>query len=172
MDWLCLERSGFQSLRVVVGQAKDKSASGVQRVTSSSISIGEEIEDGEASLNAMPDRSGTRNHIDEMKVNSVVPDMNGIFVVEDNRCVSRSNADIFDVGNGVTRCVYNNIVQDTNWTDIDVDSLLPIDNRAAARAISKTFRYTGNVISLSERLRSIMTLKQANGAQWGDMTQP
>ncbi|AQS61040.1 hypothetical protein G6M17_11690 [Agrobacterium tumefaciens] len=172
VDWLCLERSGFRSLRVVIGQAKDKSASGVQRVTSSSTSIGEEIADGEKSTDAMPDRSGTRNHIVEMKVNSVVSDMNGIFVVEDSRGVSRSNADIRDAGNGVTRFVYNNIVQDTNWTDIDVDRLWPIDNRAAARAISKTSRYTGNVVSLSERLRSIMTSKQASGAQWGDMTQP
>lgn len=124
VDWLCLERSGFQSLRVVIGQAKGKSASGVQHVMSSSISIGEEIEDGEKLTNAMPDRSGTRNHIDEMKVNSAVSAMNGIFVVEDNRVASSSNADIPDVGNGVTRFVYNNIVQDTNWTDASKSSLL------------------------------------------------
>lgn len=172
VDWLCLERSGFQSLRVVIGQAKDKSASGVQRVTSSSISIGKEIEDGEKSTNAMPDRSGTRNHVDEMKVNSVVSDMNGIFVVEDNRGVSRSNADICDLGNSVTCFVYNNVVQDTNWTDIDVDGPLPGHNRTAATATSKTPRYAGNVISLSERLHSIIALKQAGGAPWANMKQP
>ncbi|MCZ7890069.1 hypothetical protein O9X99_00105 [Agrobacterium salinitolerans] len=157
VDWLCLERSGFRSLRVVIGQAKDKSASGVQRVMSSSISIGEEIEDGEKSTNAMPDRSGTRNHIDQMKVNSVVSDMNGIFVVEDNRGVSRSSADICDVGNGLTRFVYNNIVQDTNWTDASKSSLLQRpgagDIPAGVIAVSKTSRCAGNVVSLAERLR-------------------
>ncbi len=176
VDWLCLERSGFQSLRVVIGQAKDKSASGVQCVTSSSISIGEEIEDVEKSTNAMPDRSGTRNHIDGMKVNSVVSDMNGIFVVEDSRGVSRSNVDICDVGNGLTRFVYNNIVQDTNWTDtgMNMRSLLPetAEPSTAMNAVSKTSRYAGNVISLSKRLHSIVALKQASGAPWGDMTQP
>ncbi|UXT49607.1 hypothetical protein FY136_10295 [Agrobacterium tumefaciens] len=164
VDWLCLERSGFRSLRVVIGQAKDKSASGVQRVMPSSISIDEEIEDGEKSTNGMPDRSCTRSHVDEVKANSGVSDMNGIFVVEDSRIASSSNADIPDVGNGVTRCVYNNIVQDTNWTDIDFDGPLPGYNRTAATATSKTSRYAGNVISLSERLRSILALKQTNGA--------
>ncbi|MQB37226.1 hypothetical protein DXT97_10495 [Agrobacterium tumefaciens] len=174
VDWLCLDRSGFQSLRVVIGQAKDKSASGVQRVMSSSISIGEEIEDGEKSTNAMPDRSGTRSHIDEMKVNSVVSDVNGIFVVVDNRCVSRSNADISDAGKGLTRCVYNNIVQDTNWTDASFDApmIVPQAKTAAADlfAVSKASRYAGNVISLSERLCSIANIRQATGDQYGGAT--
>ncbi|WP_338810711.1 hypothetical protein V2V90_20095 [Agrobacterium leguminum] len=174
VDWLCLERSGFRSLRVVIGQAKDKSASGVQRVTSSSISIGEEIEDGEKSTDAMPDRSGTRNHIDEMKANSVVSDMSGTFVVEDNRCVSRSSADIFDVGSGSTRCVYNNIVQDTNWTDASKSNLLQRpgagDIPAGVIAVSKTSRCAGNVVSLAERLRSIADIRQASGDQRGGAT--
>ncbi|MFS8122585.1 hypothetical protein QD336_09230 [Rhizobium sp. BR 250] len=174
VDWLCLERSGFRSLRVVIGQAKDKSASGVQRVMSSSISIGEEIEDGEKSTNAMPDRSGTRNHIDQMKVNSVVSDMNGIFVVEDNRGVSRSSADICDVGNGLTRFVYNNIVQDTNWTDASKSSLLQRpgagDIPAGVIAVSKTSRCAGNVVSLAERLRTIADMRQASGDQRGGAT--
>ncbi len=174
VDWLCLERSGFRSLRVVVGQAKDKSATGVQRVTSSSISIGEEIEDGEKSTNAMPDRSCTRSHIDEVKANSGVSDMNGIFVVEDNRGVSRSNADIRDAGNGVTRFVYNNIVQDTNWTDANKSSLLQrpgVGNvPAGGIAVSKTSRCAGNVVSLAERLRSIANIRQASGDQRGGAT--
>lgn len=174
VDWLCLERSGFRSLRVVIGQAKDKSASGVQRVTSSSISIGEEIEDGERSTDAMPDRSGTRNHIDEMKANSVVSDMSRAFVVEDNRCVSRSSADILDVGSGSTRCVYNNIVQDTNWTDASKSSLLHrpgVGNiPACAIAVSKTSRCAGNVVSLTERLRSIADIRQASGDRRGGAT--
>ncbi|MQW99258.1 hypothetical protein [Sinorhizobium fredii] len=174
VDWLCVERSGFQSLRVVIGQAKDKSASGVQRVMSSSISIGEEIEDGKKSTNSMPDRSGTRHHIDEMKVNRVVSDMNGIFVVEDNRGVSRSNADICDVGNGVTRFVYNNTVQDTNWTDASKSSLLQrpgVGNiLAGAIAVSKTSRCAGNVVSLAERLRNIADIRQASGDQRGGAT--
>ncbi|WP_425901820.1 hypothetical protein [Agrobacterium radiobacter] len=171
VDWLCLERSGFRSLRVVVGQAKDKSASGVQRVMSSSISIVEEIEDGEKSTNAMPDRSCTRSHIDEVKANSGVSDMNGIFVVEDSRVASRSNANIFDVGNGLTRFVYNNIVQDTNWTDASKSSLLQRPGAgnipAGGIAVSKTSRCVGNVISLSERLRSIANIRQASGDQRG-----
>lgn len=174
VDWLCLERSGFQSLRVVIGQAKDKSASGVQRVMSSSISIGEEIEDGEKSTNAMPDRSGPRNHIDEMKVNSVVSDMNGVFVVEDNRRVSRRPADICDMGNGLTRFVYNNIVQDTNWTDASKSSLLQrpsVGNiPAGGIAVSKTSRCAASVVSLAERLRSIAYIRQASGDQRGGAT--
>ncbi|MCW8283575.1 hypothetical protein K7A42_21990 [Agrobacterium sp. InxBP2] len=159
VDWLCVERSGFQSLRVIIGQAKENAVGGDQRITSSSISIDKDIEDGEKSADAIPDRS-------------VASELNGISVVEDSRVLSRSSTDIFDVGSGLTRCVYNNIVQDTNWTDIDVDSLLPTDNRSDARAISNTSRYTGNVISLSERLRSIIALKQASGVPRGDMTQP
>lgn len=174
VDWLCLERSGFRSLRVVVGQAKDKSASSVQRVTSSSISIGEEIGDGEKSTNAMPDRSGTRTHTDEVKANSVVSDMSGTFVVEDNRCVLRSNADIFDVGSGLTRCVYNNTIQDTNWTDANRSSLLQrpgVGNiPAGGIAVSKTSRCAGNVVSLAERLRSIANIRQASGDQCGGAT--
>ncbi|MCA1869484.1 hypothetical protein HW571_28130 [Agrobacterium genomosp. 3] len=173
VDWLCLERSGFRSLRVVIGQAKDKSASGVQRVTSSSISIGEEIEDGEKSTNAMFNRPCTRN---EVKANSVVSDMNGTFVVEDSRCVSKSDADIFDVGSHLTHCVYNNIIQDTNWTDIGMKMPQSTTKKAELPTVmdagSKKSRYAGNVMSLSERLRSIMAMKQASGAPRGDMTQP
>ncbi len=176
VDWLCLERSGFRSLRVVIGQAKDKSAGGVPPVTPSSISIGVEIGDGEKSTNAVPDCSGRRNHIDEMKANSVLSDMNGTFVVEDNRCVSRSNADMLDVGSDLTHCVYNNIIQDTNWTDIGMKMPQSTTKKAelltAINAGSKTSRYAGNVMSLSERLRSIMAMKQASGAPRGDMTQP
>lgn len=174
VDWLCLERSGFRSLRIVIGQGKDKSANGVQRVTSSSISIGEEIEDGKKSTNAMPDRSVTRHDLDEKKVNRVVSDMNGIFVVEDNRGVSRSNADIIDMGNGLTRFVYNNIVQDTNWTDASKSSLLQrpgVGNiLAGAIAVSKTSRCAGNVVSLAERLRNIADIRQASGDQRGGAT--
>ncbi len=174
VDWLCLERSGFQSLRVVIGQAKDKSANDVQRVASSSISIGEEIEDGEISLNAMSDRADTRNALDEMKANSVVADMSGIFVVEDISVVSRSNANIFDVGSSVTHCVYNNNVQDTNWTDTGTGSLSTLLDTEAipgdAIAVSTTSRYAGNVIGVSERLRSILALTQASGDPRSGMT--
>ncbi|RAL95194.1 hypothetical protein [Agrobacterium sp. MS2] len=176
VDWLCLERSGFQSLRVVIGQAKDKSANDVQRVMPSNISIGEEIEDGEKSTNAISDRSSTRNHIDEMKAHAVISDMSGTFVIEDRRVVSRGSVDVFDVGNGVTRCLYNNIVQDTNWTDIGMKMPPSAAETAelftAMNAVSKTSRCAGNVISLAERLRSIMALKQAGGVPRGDMTQP
>ncbi|MGN7293114.1 hypothetical protein [Rhizobium sp. SAFR-030] len=174
VDWLCVERSGFQSLRVVIGQAKGKSAIDVERVASSNILIGEVIEDGEIPLKAMPDRSVTRNHIDEVKGNSVVSDMNGIFVVEDNGGVSRSNANIFDVGSGVTHCVYNNIVQDTNWTNLGTDSLSPrLDTGTIPGGLiadSKTSRYAGNVVNLAERLRIIADLKQARGDQRGGVT--
>lgn len=167
VDWLCLERSGFQSLRVVIGRTKDKSSGGVQPATSSSISIGDEIEHGEKSTNAMLNR--TRNHNDEVTANSVVSDMNWTFGVEDNRCVSRSNADIFDVRSGLTRCVYNNILQDTNWTDIGMK--IPQSNMAelltAMDADSKTSRYAGNVISLTERLQSIANIRLASGDQRG-----
>ncbi len=176
VDWLCLERSGFQSLRVVIGQAKSNSANNAQRVMPSNISIGEEIEDGEKSTNAISDRSVTRKAIDEMKAHAVISDMSGTFVIEDRRVVSRGSVDVFDVGNGVTRCLYNNIVQDTNWTDIGMkmppSAAETTELFTAMNAVSKTSRCAGNVISLAERLRSIMALKQAGGVPRGDMTQP
>ena len=159
VDWLCLDRAGFQSLRVIIGQAKEKSAGDVQRITSSSISINEAIEDGDKSSDTMPDRSA-------------VQEVSGVFVVEDSCINSGIIKDVFSLGSVLTRCVYNNIVQDTNWTGIDVDDLLPIDNCLDTRPISNTSRYAGNVISLSERLRSITALKQAGGVSRGDMTQP
>ncbi len=163
VDWLCVERSGFQSLRVVIGQAKGNSTNNVQRAVSSDASIAEEIEDGDVSVKPMSDRSAAHAIIDKTKAHAVVLNMDRTFVVEDSRVIS---------GNSVTRCVYNNIIQDTNWTDIDVDSLLPGSNLTAATAISGTSRYAGNVINLSERLRSIMTLKQASGVQRGGTMQP
>ncbi len=163
VDWLCVERSGFQSLRVVIGQAKGNSTNNVQHAVSSDASIAEEIEDGDVSVKPMSDRSAAHAIIDKTKAHAVVLNMDRTFVVEDSRVIS---------GNSVTRCVYNNIIQDTNWTDIDVDSLLPGSNRTAATAISGTSRYAGNVINLSERLRSIITLKQASGVQRGGTMQP
>ncbi|OJY74991.1 hypothetical protein [Rhizobium sp. 60-20] len=163
VDWLCLKRSGFQSLRVVIGQAKSNPADDVQRVVPSGISITEESEDGDVSIDSMSDRSAAH---------AIVLNMDGTFVVEDRRVVSGDNAGVSDMGKGVTRCVYNNIIQDTNWTDIDVDSLLPLSNRTAAAAINGTSRYAGNVVSLSERLHMIAALKQASGCQWSGTTQP
>lgn len=174
VEWLCVERSGFQSLRVVIGQAKSNSANNIQRAMSSSMPVAEEIQDGEASLNSISDRSVTRKGIDEMKAHAVISDMSGTFVVEDSRVASRSNADIFDVGNGLTRCVYNNIVQDTNWTDASKSSLLRrpgVGNiPAGAIAVSKTSRCAGNVVSLAERLRSIADIRQTGGDQRGGVT--
>ncbi|WP_412063857.1 hypothetical protein [Rhizobium sp. SYY.PMSO] len=167
VDWLCLERSGFRSLRVVIGQAKGNSTDDAQRAVSSGISIAEELENGE-----MSDRLVAHAVIDdEMKAHAVGLDMDGTFVVEDSRVVSGNNAGVFGIGKGVTRCVYNNIIQDTNWTVIDIDSPLAGTNRTAATAISGTSRCTGNVVGLSERLRSILALKQVSGAQRGGMMQ-
>ncbi|UXT41646.1 hypothetical protein FY137_10795 [Agrobacterium tumefaciens] len=174
VDWLCVERSGFQSLRVFIGQAKSNSATNSQRVVSSSISIAEEIEDGEASLNSISDRSVTRKGIDEMKAHAVISDMSGTFVVEDRGVVSRGAVGVFDVGNGLTRFVYNNIVQDTNWTDASNSSLLQrpgVGNiPAGVIAVGKTSRCAGNVASLAERLRSIADMRQASGDQRGGAT--
>ncbi|MOA48808.1 hypothetical protein D3C78_1716050 [compost metagenome] len=79
--------------------------------------------------------------------------------------------DVFDVGNGVTRCVYNNIVQDTNWTGTSFDTPIIVPEAETALAdlfaISKTSRYAGSVISLAERVRSVTALKQASGDQRG-----
>ncbi len=154
VDWLCMKRSGFQSLRVVIGQAKGDFTNNVQGAVTSNVSIAEEIKDGETSLDAMSDRS----------VAHAAPlNMNGNLVVEDRRVASSSC---------LTRCVYNNIIQDTNWTGIDVDSLVPGSNRTAATAISGTSGYAGNVLSLSERLRSIVALKRASDAQRGGTIRP
>lgn len=161
VDWLCLERSGFQSLRVIIGQTNE-------------ISIREEPEYGDKSTSAVSNRSDTSSNIDEKKGKSVVSDMNGIFVVEDNRIVARSNADICDLGSGLTRCMYNNIVQDTNWTDASKNSDLQrpsVGNiEAGAIAVSKTSRCAGNFVSLAERLRSIEDIRQASGDQRGGAT--
>lgn len=161
VDWLCLERSGFQSLRVIIGQVNE-------------ISISEKLEHGDRSTSAVSNRPDTPSNIDENKGKSVVSDMNGILVVEDNRIVSRSNADICDVGSGLTRCVYNNIVQDTNWTDASKSNLLQRpgagDIPAGVIAVSKTSRCAGHVVSLAERLRSIADIRQASGDQRGGAT--
>ena len=154
VDWLCMKRSGFQSLRVVMGQAKSKSTNNAHSAVSSDVSISEELEDGETSLNAISDRS---------VAHAVMLNMDGTFVVEGSRVVSR---------NSLTRRMYKNITQDTNWTDIDADSLLPGNNRTAATAINGASRYAGNVASLSERLRSIIALRHGSDAQRGAMMQP
>lgn len=163
VDWLCVERSGFQSLRVVIGQAKANSADDAQHAVSSGISTTEEIEDGKASLKSISYRSGNLSDINQKKEGAVISDMNGIFVVEDGDVVE---------GNSLKRCMYNNIIQDTNWADTGkttLSSLAEMVHPMSMSAINGTTRYAGNVTTLSEQLRSIMTLKQASDARRGDM---
>jgi hypothetical protein len=108
---------------------------------------------------------------DEMNAHAVGVNMDGTFVVAGSRVVSGNNAGVSVIGKDETRCVYNNIIQDTNWTSIDNDSPLPETNRTAATTISGTSRCAGNVVGLSERLRSILALKQVSGGQRGGMMQ-
>lgn len=141
-EWLCVERSGFQSLRVLIGQAKDKNAGNEQNVVSADMPIVSNKKDGDRSLNAISDRF-------------VVKDMNGILVVEDSRVVSM----------GYVSDMYNNTIQDTNWTDAAWPA--PHDGPhfdGALVAVSKTSTYAGNVISLKEHLRNIRNSVRADGA--------
>lgn len=159
VDWLCGERSSFQSLRVFIGQGKVNSVEDIQCAVSSKASITEEIEDGSGSLHSISDRFLSQENVDAMDVRVGDLNVNGTFVVEDSHVLSRCSAGVFARGNGVTHCMYNNIIQDTNWTNEDVigGSLFSEDDRfiRSETILGKPPRYARNVISLSERLHRI-----------------
>lgn len=119
VDWLCAERAGFQSLRVVIGRAKSCSANDMRQAAPSNLSIPAKIRGGEASLNSMSDRNRSEENVGEMNAHAVVWGVNGIFAVDDSHVVSGCGTGVSALGNSITRCVYNNNIQDTNWTDVD-----------------------------------------------------
>ncbi len=163
VDWLCLERSGFQSLRVFIGQAKvdvaakgqvagclnqsvaNESISGVSRVSPSDRSTAHPTEMDKRSM----DGAITSN----INRNSNV-DATSIFSTETIGTIYRKSE--------LTHCLYNNIVQDTNWTDVDVGSLLPGNGRQSVMATNRMPGHIGNVVSLSDRVRSIIASKRAS----------
>ncbi|OJU88758.1 MAG: hypothetical protein BGO06_12980 [Shinella sp. 65-6] len=159
VDWLCVERRGFQSLRVVIGRAKSYPANDMRQAPPSNRSIAEEIRDGEASLNSMSDRIRSEENVGEMNGHAVAWDVNGIFAVEDSHAVSGCGAGVSALGNSVTRCVYNNNIQDTNWTNDGRSGRSPFDEsgRFTGNGVNsgETSKYAGNVISLAERLHRI-----------------
>lgn len=147
VDWLCLERDGFQSLRVMIGRAKACSVADVSDAELSPVPVPEGLCDVDTSIDPMVYRSSG----DVTALNT-----DGTIVAEDIH--------VSGVRGDVRHCMYNNIIQDTNWTDIDHGSLIPGNRRTEVAAIIAPHRYVGNVVSLSERLRCIMELRQANGS--------
>ncbi|TCP74752.1 hypothetical protein C8J31_1374 [Rhizobium sp. PP-CC-2G-626] len=166
VDWLCVKRSGFQSLRVVIGQAKSKDVVSGQVDTSLDMAVSEELEDGGVSSNSISNRSlslgGLRAKRDQVGLLNV----DGVAVGIDIRCLSTTTDVVFGVVEG---SVYNNIVKDTNWTGLDEDRMHPPMDGASmpgnGDTHGQTSRYAGNIISLAERLRSIADVKRASGPQ-------
>lgn len=166
VDWLCVKRSGFQSLRVVIGQTKSKDAGSDQVDMSSGMAVSKELKDGDVSLNSISNRSMLHRALSDNRDQVGLLNVDGVSVEIDARCSSTSTDVVF----GVVECsVYNNILQDTNWTGLDEDSMpLPMDGASMPSDVDtqgQTSRYAGNVISLAERLRRIVDVKRASGPQ-------
>ena len=114
VDWLCLKRSGFQSLRVVIGASKAVSRSDDARASSVTHQAIEDVKP------SMKTSSCRRTSLDEAfddeyrsadnKENSASP----LKQVSDALSIPRQST---GVPNGCGRMpVYNNILHDTNWT--------------------------------------------------------
>ncbi|MFN3717365.1 MAG: hypothetical protein ACK4UW_00525 [Rhizobium rhizophilum] len=174
VDWLCVQRSGFQSLRFVIGQAKEASTGQVKGSAFSSVSITKKTINGEKSISSISDRSHSPADLHVVNANSLISELSGIFVVEDNDVASTGIADGV-AGKGLTRCMYNNNIKDTNWTGTSSDTpLTVIETQPAVAeldAASKISRYPVNAISLSDRVRGILAQKQANRDHVGGMKQ-
>lgn len=171
-EWLCEENSRFQSLRFSLGvkgqraNTSGNSASNDQReITTDMQSISYNDFVGEDMLDkACNDRSDHSDHVEFDDDLSDEYSAHGTFI-EDEGVVDEESSDI---------CVrYKNPCTDTNWTlqKRPSPSILGTDfppNDAAA--VVATSRYAGNVISLSERLRSIADRNRPNGDQRGGAT--
>ncbi|QRY67973.1 hypothetical protein JVX98_27125 [Ensifer sp. PDNC004] len=159
VEWLYLERSGFQSLRFVLGK-KDVDAG-----TDIALAVNQEDDDIESSFDRSLCSQFDENVSDECS--ETESDVNA-----DDSCDVSLDV-LFDI-NARVECVsgsvrYNNLLLDTNWITVDVPKwrpMLPATLEVLghdAKAAAKSSRYAGNVLSLAERLRSIGVLDRASG---------
>lgn len=124
-EWLCEERSGFQSLRFRIGSAREKQ------------------EDEEKAIHIQGDMS---------RDISVCEEQYAVVVHSDN-------------AHGVLgSVVYNNILQDTNWTEDESEQPW----KQEAFDIGWSSKFAGNVISLKERMHGI-ALAERDGTSASSM---
>lgn len=168
-EWLCNENSRFQSLRFSLG-AKGQRANARNTLASNdqceikpnmqSISPDDFI-GADMLVKAFDDRS---DQLDDIELDDDFSDEYSAHrnFIEDEGVIDEESSD-----NGVR---YKNPCTDTNWTlpkrasSSTFGTDFPLNDAAAFVATS---RYAGNVVSLSERLRSIAERNRAKGAQRG-----
>jgi len=155
-EWLCVERSGFQSLRFVLSR---KSNNLMADMAAELGNVGNSSE-------RFPCRSSKQDvSVDQQESTEVKfhgssdEDFDALFVMDDHMGY------VGDVSVDVRN---NNPLLDTNWTTAKQSSHLAL--RAQVRpseqmAVVQTSRYAGNVISLAERLRSVRATEQLSGDQ-------
>lgn len=159
-EWLRVERSGFQSLRFVLGNqdsvTKPKIASELADLQGCEVTENS----SRRSLSHLSD--GSVSEIKEVELKA-----RGICDVDFDALIDVDGR----VGHVSDVVRYNNILLDTNW--IDGTNLTQSSPCAAdpgivaydADTAGKVSRHAGKVISLSERLRSINLANRANGDQ-------
>lgn len=162
VDWLCLQRSGFRSLRVFIGQAQGVAN---EQNPSLSASMNKKLESGGLSMSSMSNRFQADAAIKPMKAHVMYMGVERDLVVEDNVYFLGNGSGSVVVDYGLTHSAYNNYLHDTNWTSVSADDVE--DNPAALTGIKASSRYPGNVVSLSERLRSIASKMRRSDGERG-----
>lgn len=147
-EWLCMERSGFQSLRFVLsGKSNNVTAN-----------MAAELSNVGSSSERFPCRSIDQKESTEVKFHgSSDEDFDALFVMDDHVGYVIS----VDVRN-------NNLLLDTNWTPANQGSPVALwaqERPSEQMTVVQTSRYAGNVISLAERLSNIRAPEQASGDQ-------
>lgn len=113
-EWLCVERSGFQSLRFRIGSAREKQ------------------HDEDKAIRVQGDISRDISVREELYV-SVVQSDNALGICGES-------------------VVYNNTIQDTNWTDGEFEQRLNHERFD----VDWSSKFAGNVITLKQRVQGIV----------------
>lgn len=157
-EWLCLERSGFQSLRFVLGKKEASGASSI--AVELADNLGKEM--AGSSFEWLLSRETDEDACAQGGAKDIEVKARGISDVDFDA--------LFDVDDRVVlRVRYNNPLLDTNWIDDPADqhqnSLETVagSKSSSIGTLSKTYRSPGNTIGLVERLRSLGVLDRANG---------
>lgn len=156
-EWLCLERSGFQSLRFVLGNKSASSATGV--AVESADSQGKEMAESsfewslshECDEDALVQEGAKGTQVSAHGICDV--DFDALFDVVDR---------VGHMSDGVR---YNNLLLDTNWMDAVADRPPSEPSNGSGfnvDTLCKTYRSPGNAISLVERLCGLGLLERAN----------
>ncbi|KQQ61275.1 hypothetical protein ASF69_02385 [Rhizobium sp. Leaf311] len=159
VDWLCVQRAGFQSLRVVIGRAKVQSGKPAQKIAELNPSSADQVIDGCSLPTDIQGRefSCAETNLTCSQVESLSVEQNHI--IEINGVVSSHCSPVSRDWSGNRMSMYNNTIQDTNWTNCGSDGSSERDDRPAVNVVSERPGYAGNVISLSEHMRSIWAKK-------------